>query len=263
GALTGAGLVAALGMGPAYAAVTALYVVSCALTLQTGGRPPEDAPAAAQPAAPVQPQSPLRDLKEGFVYVWTTPYLLGTMMLAFFLNMTAFPLFNGLQAYVVKAVYNADQATLGAITACAATGALAGSIFMTRYGSVLRPSRAGIYSAMVWFVVLFVYSRIETPQWGMAVIFFAGVCQATGMISIATVLLRNSDQKFRGRIMGVRMLAIYGNMPGILLAGFLIPRFGYQNVALAYCLFGAATTLAIVWRWRDVLWRADAPANAL
>ena len=258
GTLSGAGLVAALGMGPAYAVVTGFYVAACLLTLQTGAA----RPAAAAQAAEPQPTSPLRDLKEGLVYVWTTPYLRGTMMLAFFLNMTAFPLFNGLQPYVAKEVFKADQTTLSYLIACAAAGALAGSIAMTRFGGALRPSRIMIYAAMMWFVVLFTYSQIETAQLGMVVLFFAGVCQATGMISIATVLLRNSDQKFRGRIMGVRMLVIYGNMPGILLAGFLIPRFGYPSVAAAYCLFGMLTTIAIVYHWRANLWQDGAPADA-
>jgi len=96
---------------------------------------------------------------------------------------------------------------------------------------------------------------------GMALLYLGGICQSLGMVSIATVLLRNSDEKFRGRIMGVRMLAIYGNMPGILLAGYLIPKFGYGTVAAGYCLFGILTTIAIVYHWRAMLWRGDAPAN--
>ena len=258
GALSGAGLVALLGMGPAYAVVTCLYVTSCLLTLQTGAGRVTGIVQQAQPDR----QSPLRDLKEGLVYVWTTPYLRATLILAFFLNMTAFPLFNGVQAYVVKEVYGADQTTLGYLTACAAAGALSGSIAMTRFGSLVRPSRLMIYAGLTWYAVLLVYSRIETAQFGMVVLFFAGVCQATGMISMATVLLRNSDQKFRGRIMGVRMLAIYGNMPGILLAGFLIPRITYPALAMVYCVFGALMTGLIVYYWRSELWHDDAPANA-
>jgi hypothetical protein len=61
---------------------------------------------------------------------------------------------------------------------------------------------------------------------------------------------------------GVRMLAIYSNMPGILLAGFLIPRVGFAPIAAAYCVFGIIATCAIVYHWRAALWNADAPANA-
>lgn len=258
GVLSGAGLVAALGIGPAYTVVTCLYVASCILTLQTGAAKPVEAAPADRP----ERQSPLRDLKEGLIYVWTTPYLLGAMALALLLNMTAFPIFNGLQPYVVKEVFGADQKTLGYLLACASTGALVGSLVLTRFNGLLRPSRLMVYTSIFWFAVLFVYSRIETASVGMAVLFFAGIAHSTSMISMSTILLRNSDEKFRGRIMGVRMMAIYGNMPGILLAGFLIPRFGYPAVAAAYCLFGAVMTVLIVYRWRATLWRGDAPANS-
>ena len=253
GALTGAGVMASLGMGPAYVAVTCLYVASCLLTLQTGAERAGRADARA-PKEPVA-QSPLRDLKEGVVYVATTPYLLATMILAFLLNMTAFPLISSLQPYVAKEVYGADQQTLGYMSACAGLGAVAGSIAITRFGSLFDPSRLMIHASIGWYLVLLVYSQIVTASAGMVVLFFAGLAQSIAIVSMATVLLRTSDQKFRGRIMGVRMLAIYSNMPGILAAGYLLPRYGFAIVATAYCIFGIVMTLAIVMYWRSALWR--------
>ena len=250
GALTGAGVMASLGMGPAYVAVTCLYLASCLLTLQTGADR-AGARAHKEPAA----QSPLRDLKEGVVYVATTPYLLATMILAFLLNMTAFPLISSLQPYVAKEVYGADQQTLGYMSACAGLGAVAGSIAITRFGSLFDPSRLMIYASIGWYLVLLVYSQIVTASAGMVDLFFAGLAQSIAIVSMATVLLRTSDQKFRGRIMGVRMLAIYSNMPGILAAGYLLPRYGFAMVATAYCVFGIVMTLAIVMYWRSALWR--------
>jgi hypothetical protein len=78
---------------------------------------------------------------------------------------------------------------------------------------------------------------------------------------MAMILLRNSDVKFRGRIMGMRMLALYGNLPGLLMFGPLIARFGYPLTASLYCVLGLAFTLLIAVRWRAQLWRLAAPAN--
>ena len=44
----------------------------------------------------------------------------------------------------------------------------------------------------------------------------AGACQSTSMLALSMLLLRSSDQRFRGRIMGVRMLAIYTLPLGLL-----------------------------------------------
>ncbi len=78
---------------------------------------------------------------------------------------------------------------------------------------------------------------------------------------MAALLLSNSDSKFRGRIMGIRMLAIYSNVPGLLMAAPLISRFGYPATATLYCVTGITVTVLIAVHWRSHLWRLDAPAN--
>ena len=50
------------------------------------------------------------------------------MCLAFLLNLTAFPLINGLLPVVAKQIYRSDQTGLGYMVAGAAFGALLGSI---------------------------------------------------------------------------------------------------------------------------------------
>jgi hypothetical protein len=57
------------------------------------------------------------------------------------------------------------------------------------------------------------------------------------------------------------MLMLYGNLPGLLLAGPLIARFGYSVTATIYCAIGLAFTLAIAVNWREHLWAREAPAN--
>lgn len=258
GALSGAGLMSWLGMGPAYVVIFCLYTTSFLLTLQTGtARPHETAP----PEKPMS-QSPWRDLKEGLIYVWTTPYLLGTLILALLLNMTAFPLANSLQPYIVKEVFGGNQATLSYMIACSGAGAVFGSVALSRFNSFLHPSRVMIFGSVAWFLVLLLYTQLKTAPIGMIVLFFSGIAQGIALVTMAAILLRNSDPKYRGRIMGVRMLAIYSNMPGILVAGFLIPRIGFAQMAAAYCLFGILATFLIVYHWRAALWRGDAPANA-
>jgi Na+/melibiose symporter-like transporter len=82
-----------------------------------------------------------------------------------------------------------------------------------------------------------------------------------GLIPINTLLLRTSDVRYRGRIMGIRMLAIYGNLPGLLLAGPLIAGFGYSAMATGYCLFGILCMVLIALYWRSHLWHSGAEAN--
>jgi hypothetical protein len=75
------------------------------------------------------------------------------------------------------------------------------------------------------------------------------------------MLLTSAGERFRGRVMGVRMLAIYGVPIGLLIAGVLIERIGFGWAASLYCVIGLALTLAIALYWHADLWPRDAPAN--
>lgn len=262
GALTGASLVAALGMGPAYMVVASLYATSVVLTLKAGRARAAAPHPRGEAAATSARASPWRDLREGLAYAWRTPHILAMMCLAFLFNLTAFPLQNGLMPYVAKEIYLTDQTGLGYMVAATASGALAGSIVLSRHGGAFRPARMMLVACMVWFTLLLAYAHIRYPPAGIFVLLLAGVAQSTSNVPMSAVLLRNSDVRYRGRIMGMRMLAIYGNLPGLLLSGPLIAGFGYPITATAYCAIGLAFTLLIAVHWRAHLWRTDAPANA-
>jgi len=260
GALTGAGLVTALGMGPAYLVVACFYVASVLLTAKAGAV--RRAEARFGTASPRARASPWRELREGIAYVRTTPHLLALMLLAFLLNLTAFPVFNGLLPYVAKEIYVTDQRGLGLMVAGAASGALIGSLAMSRHGRAFQPGHLMIVGSFAWFAFLLVFANVSHHVSGIAILFLAGLAQSVSQVPMAAMLLRTSDEQYRGRVMGIRMLAIYGNVPGLLLAGQLIPRIGYPMTASLYCLAGIVFTLLIVLTWRRDVWRRDAPANA-
>ena len=260
GSLTGAGLVAWLGIGPAYTAVACLYVTSVLLTLKAGSARPGHARAVPH-VADGAPASPWHELKEGIAYVRRTPHLLAVMCLAFLLNLTAFPLTNGLLPYVAKEVYGGDQTMLGYMVAGAALGALTSSIVLSRFGHAIHAARTMIFGAATWYLMLIVFAHTPDALAGNLVLILVGCAQSVSQVPMAAMLLRNSDPQFRGRIMGIRMLAIYGNIPGLLLSGPLIARFGYPVTATLYCLVALAFVALIVVHWRSHLWRLDAPAN--
>jgi len=183
------------------------------------------------------------------------------MLLAFMLNLTAFPLCFGLMPVVAKDVYQADQTTLGYMVAAFSAGAVIGSLIVSRFAHRASPARMMIIFSICWYAMLLVFAQAPTPAVGIPVLVFTGLAQALGLVAAVSMLMRNSDQSFRGRIMGIRMMAIYGNLPGLLLAGWLITRFGYPATATAYCIAGIIVTLTIAFFWRDVLWRSDAPTN--
>ena len=259
GALSGAGMFAALGMGPAYVAIVSLYIAATGLTLCiVAPSKPHPVDEAADGALP---RSPMRDLKEGIAYVWTTPRMRAAMWVAFLANLTAYPLSNGLLPYIAREIYQTNQTGLGYLSASYAVGSLIGSIALSLIGGI-RMARLMIGATAVWYATLLVFVQVQSMPTAIACLMLAGFAQSFAMISIAVILMRTASEHFRGRVMGVRMLAIYSLPLGLLAAGSLIGEIGFAATGTLYAAAGLALMLAIVVHWRADLWHIHAPANA-
>ena len=159
--------------------------------------------------------SPLRDLKEGVAYVWTTPRMQAAMWVAFLVNLTAYPLSNGLLPYIAKTIYGTNQTGLGYLSASFAVGSLAGSLALSMIGGV-RIARLMIASTVAWYGALLVFVQMQTVPTAFVCLLLAGFAQSLSMISLAVILMRTASEHFRGRVMGVRMMVIYGLPLGLL-----------------------------------------------
>src|SRR5207302_10371699 len=115
---------------------------------------------------------------------------------------------------------------------------------------------------VMWYATLLLFAQMQSVPTAMAYLMLAGFSQSLCMISIAVILMRTSSAHFRGRVMGVRMLVIYGLPFGLLAAGSLIDEIGFAATGTLYAVSGLLLMLAIVLHWRADLWHVHAPANA-
>lgn len=262
GALAGATLVAFLGMADAYIVIVASYGLSVALTFGAGREADGPGPGMRAVKRTGPPVSPWRDLWTAAVYIWSTPYMLATLALACLVNLTAFPMMSGVLPYVAKEVYLLDQRGLGFMVSAMSIGSLTGSILIGRFGQHVMSGRMMIVGAAIWHIVLLLFGQVGAPLLGAAVIFCAGVSQALVMVPMSLVLVRTTSPEVRGRVMGLRSLAVYTLPVGLLIAGPLIQNFGYRATVILYCTLGLALIAAIVLFWRRHLWPPESPANA-
>jgi predicted MFS family arabinose efflux permease len=259
GALTGAGVFAIYGMGPAYVAVVTLYVLGLLLTLRITAAPRDATPEIVRIAFPHS--SAWRDLREAIAHIWASPQLLAAMLIAMLVNFTAFPLSGGLLPYVVREIYQLDQRALGYLVASFAFGALLGSMFVS-LRETARPARTMIAGAVVWYGFLLAFGQMQTLWGGILMLVLAGFAQSICVVALTVLLLRHSDARYRGRMMGLRTLAIYSLPLGLLVAGALIERFGFGATASLYTVVGLACTAAIALRWRADLLHSDGARSA-
>jgi MFS family permease len=260
GALTGTGLFAVLGIGYAYVAIAGLYLTAAVLMVCMT-RPATHQSMPGHPADELPGSSLLRDLREGIVYAWSGPGMRAALCVAFLVNLSAFPFTNGLLPYIASDIFHTDQAGLGYLSASFAFGSLIGSIILSLTAGV-RVARLLIGATLAWYTMLLVFVAIRTMPVGMLCLVLAGMSQSLSMISAAVILMRTASARYRGRVMGVRMMVIYGLPIGLLAAGSLIDLIGYGATGSLYAISGLIAMAAIALHWRADLWPSHAPANA-
>ncbi len=288
GALAGAGLSSVLGIGPTYVFVTLFYLASLALTFgvsrwrpvdpsaaRASSDPSPPRPSASHPSASHPSPYPLptgervlrelprgergrgrwRDLRDGLVHVASTPALLAGMWLAFLINLTAYPVSSGLLPYVARQVFLVDATGLGWLVASFSFGGLLASLTMVVTGGSSRPERATLVYTAVWYALLLGFAHVRTLGGGLVLLTVAGFVQNVAMISMAGTLLAFADERYRGRVMGVRTLAVYGMPLGLMASGALIGRIGYALTITGCAALGLLFTLLIGMKWRASMWR--------
>jgi len=128
---------------------------------------------------------------------------------------------------------------------------------MTRSGIRVGLPRLMFVSAVAWHLMVLSFAQMRDLPGGVITLFVCGVAQSMTMVPHTVLLLRASEERFRGRVMGVRMLAIYSLPLGLLLSGTLIPLIGFHATASLYALLGLAFTVVIAVKWRAALWQAN------
>jgi hypothetical protein len=114
-----------------------------------------------------------------------------------------------------------------------------------------------IVAAVVWHILVLTFAQMQAMPGGIVVLMLAGFAQSLTMVSHTVILLRAASPRYRGRVMGVRMLAIYSLPLGLLAAGVLIGWIGFRATASLYAVLGLVFTVLIAVRWRVALWRAS------
>jgi MFS family permease len=254
GALAGVGIFAAYGMVVAYVMITGLYLICLLLSFGVAG-------ADRQLLAKRTPSSPLQDLRLGFLYVSSKPELVGTTSLAFWINVFAYPIGIGLLPYVANNVYQAPQEMLGWLGAAYAFGSLVGSLSISSNRVAMGSGRLMIISAAIWFALGGVFAFNEISGVGIVILVLMGFAQSLCVTPLVAVMLQSADPAYRGRVMGIRILAILGLPLGLMLSGPLIESIGFGGTISLYSLIGLLGALSMTRIWRHELWLKSAPTN--
>ena len=250
GPMVGGVLLARYGMAWSYAAIVGMYLGGAALALRL--RVPN------QPTATRSSESVLSNLGQAFSYVRTREVVLGLLLLAFLVNLSGFPLNNGLLPVYARDVLNVGEVGLGQLLGAYSAGSMIGSVTIAALPRLRRPGVVMTLAGIGWHASILALALIAWFGPATGILALAGLAQSFTMVTMSMLLLSVTSPEIRGRVMGLRSLAVYGLPLGLLASGFLAEILGASLAlvvnGLVGIVFGIIIAVAIrgVWRysWR-------------
>lgn len=196
-----------------------------------------------------QQESVWRMVAGGLLYVKRNQVLWAALALAVIINLTGFPLHTTLMPVFAKDVLEVDARGLGLLISAFGTGALIGSLTWASIGSTRNTGIRLLVAVIVWHASMAVFSTSTSMVLSLAILVVTGMAFSSTLVLILTTLLRSSSVEYRGRITGLRVLAIYAHTFGSMTAGGVAGLWGAPaaatiNGVVGICLILALATLA-------------------
>lgn len=230
-------LIPIMGMGGAYGLIAAIYLLDVAVLIMLKD---------VRQTVPHVHESPGKSLVGGLKYVWDNHTVLMLLVIAFLLNLLAAPYRYAFLPLFARYILDVGPAGYGMLTAMAGFGALVAGLWVVTLGNVKRRGRLVVWSSLGWPVSLLLFALSTSYYVSLALVFVAGLAQAITWTVIATLILSNTAQPMRGRVMGLRTGVVIGLPLGNFLAGAAAERFGAPLAQGAYAASAICILLGIV-----------------
>ena len=190
----------------------------------------------------------MANLKEGFVYVWSTPAVLALMTLAYVPRVFAVP-YQTLMPVFQKDVLGVGPEGLGLLMAAPGVGAVISVLLLASLGNNLK--RQGLFlvgSILILGLFLILFSQITYFPLALISLVLIGIFQMLFLASTNTILQMIVPDELRGRVMSLYMLD-RGFMPaGALFAGVTAHFIGAPWTVATMGAIVIVLALFVAWR---------------
>jgi MFS family permease len=227
-------LIAALGLGPAFALDALSFGVSAAALLAIGRTP-----------RPRQEPSPsaVEDVRQGFTFIRRRVWLWGTLLSA----AVAYLVFLGptevLLPYMVKNVVHGSAESLGFVFAAGGLGAIGCALFMGQRG---QPRRGVLFIYVAWTLATVAVAGygLATATWQLMLACLAfNVLETAGTIVWATLKQTHVPPELLGRVSSLDWLISIGLLPlSFALTAPAVELLGARTTLVAAGVIGAVVT---------------------
>ncbi|MBM3941317.1 MAG: MFS transporter [SAR202 cluster bacterium] len=239
GPLAGGVLFEASGAEGAYFAIVLLYVMSGFAALLVR---------ASRTASAKDRGSVLGSTLQGLKYVKGEQVLWATLLVAVIANLTGWPLHTNLMPIFARDVLDTGAAGLGMLMSAFGVGALGGSMVLAWVRNLRYAGRLLLVAIVLWHATMVAFAASTFIPLSLGILVFTGAAFSATQVLMLTVLLQTAPPDYRGRVMGLRVLAIYGHALGSVSSGAVAGAWGAPWAAQINAVVGVALvgSLALV-----------------
>jgi MFS family permease len=236
GPLAGGVLFQSSGAEGAYFAIVLLYVLSGSAALLVR---------APQTTNPKSGGSVLSTTLQGLKYVKGEQVLWATLLLAVIANLTGWPLHTSLMPIFARDVLGTGAAGLGMLMSAFGVGALFGSMGLAWVRNLRYAGRLLLVAIVLWHASMVAFAASTSIPLSLGILVLTGMSFSATQVLMLTVLLRTTPPDYRGRVMGLRVLAIYGHALGSMSSGAVAGTWGAPWAAQINAVVGVALVSAL------------------
>ena len=236
GPVIGGLLYKAFGPQGAYLAIASLYLASGMVAV--GIR--IDRSERSVPSEPV-----LRTVIDGLRYAAGNQVIWAVLTAAVIINLAGWTVHTSLAPIFARDVLGTDSAGLGLLLFAFGVGALSGSLGLAMAPTLPHTGKLLIVAIVMWHTMILLFSLSSSFYLSMGLFALVGVAFASTQVLILTLLLRTTQQEFRGRIMGLRSFAILAYSFGSIAAGAIAGVWGAPAAAQVVGLTGITLVLVL------------------
>ena len=220
----------------AYVMVASVYVLSGSLTFLIGET---------RVSIANKGESVFSLVAEGLRYVKGNQLLWSALFVAVIFNITGFSFHTTLVPIFAKDVLGQDSFGLGILISTFGIGGLVGSMF---WASIPNVKHTGIFCFLAvigWHSTMIVFAASTNFYLSVGILAVTGMMFSSSLVLVLTVLMKTGLPEFRGRLMGLRTLAIYAHAFGSLGAGAIAGVWGAPSAAVLSGIFGISMMLGL------------------
>ncbi|MFQ6027870.1 MAG: MFS transporter [Dehalococcoidia bacterium] len=236
GPLVGGILFKSHGLEGAYTAIAALYLLSAMAALLIRG---------AERASTPERESVLRTIIGGVKYVKGEQVLWGTLLLALIIESSGWTFHTSLIPIFAWDVLGTDSAGLGLLMFAFGMGALAGSLGLAMVRNLQHVGKLMILAVVVWHSAILLFAQSDTFYLSLAILVVIGGGWASTQVFLLSALLRTTQSEYRGRVIGLRSLAIYAFALGSMSSGAMAGLWGAPRAATVVGVMGISLVLVL------------------